>query len=100
MRRSFVLAAFVAAASLAAPQVASAQACTAATNMTTFAGYLSCAGSFEGNLTGSAADLTQDNTLFGGGFTYLGKSDDAASGPFVSNPGGTTGTLTFDTPLI
>ncbi|MCC7051892.1 MAG: PEP-CTERM sorting domain-containing protein [Gemmatimonadaceae bacterium] len=75
----------------------SAPVCTAATTMTAFSGYVACAGSFGGNLNGSASELTDLSTLFGGVWTYLGKSDDSAAGPFAGDPAGTTsGTITFD----
>ena len=67
---------------------------------TTTPSYLSCAGSFTGNLNGSASELTSLTTLFGGTWTYGGKSDDSGSGPFTSNPGGSSGTLTFDTAMF
>lgn len=60
----------------------------------------SCRGSFTGNINGNASETTYLQSQFGGSFTYLGKSDDAGSGPFTSNPTvSTNGTLTFDSPL-
>lgn len=59
----------------------------------------SCEGSFVGNINGSANELTDLGTLFTGTWTYSGKSDDATGGPFTGNPSGTSGTLTFDSPI-
>lgn len=69
---------------------------------TTFAelAATSCAGSFSGNLNGNASEAAYLDGQFSGTFTYAGKTDDAGSGPFTSNPGGSTsGTLTFDSPI-
>jgi PEP-CTERM motif len=84
----------------AVPALVSAQACSAATVMTASTGYVSCAGSFTGNLNGSAGELTQLSTLFGGAWTYAGKSDDAGNGPFTGNFATSSGTLTFDSPVF
>lgn len=88
------MAAFVASSAFVA--VAQAEDCN---DTTTSPGYLSCAGSFSGNINGNASELTDLAGLFGGTWSYGGKSDDAGHGPFVSNPGGPSGTLTFDTPV-
>jgi hypothetical protein len=64
---------------------------------TTTPAYIACVGSFTGNINGSASELTDLSTAFGGVWTYSGKSDDAGSGPFSTSPTGGTGTLTFDT---
>jgi hypothetical protein len=82
-------------AALSAPAV-HAEDCTATT---TNPGYVSCAGSFTGNLNGSASEMLALATDFGGSWTYAGKSDDAGSGPFTSNPASPGGTLTFDDTL-
>lgn len=66
---------------------------------TTTPSYLSCAGSFSGNINGDPSETASLAGLFGGTWTYGGKSDDANNGPFTSNPGGTAGTLTFDAPV-
>lgn len=60
-----------------------------------------CAGSFAGNLNGSATELTQLASEFGfAPWSYSGKSDDPSNGPFTGNPKvNANGTLTFDTPL-
>jgi hypothetical protein len=76
--------------------VAQAEVCS---NTTTSAAYLGCAGSFTGNINGSASELVQLASSFGGSWSYLGKSDDASFGPFTGNPGTNTGTLTFDSPV-
>jgi hypothetical protein len=64
---------------------------------------LACSGAWEGN------DASQQDSLMGqleldfagllgdgASFAWLGKSDDAGSGPFVSNSTAPSGTLTFD----
>jgi hypothetical protein len=64
---------------------------------------LACSGAWEGN------DASQQTSLMGqleldfagllgdgASFAWLGKSDDAGSGPFVSNSTAPSGTLTFD----
>ena len=62
--------------------------------------YTACGGSFAGNNSNQTADvLAFISSTWGLTATDLGKSDDAGFGPFTSNPGGTTGTLTFDTPI-
>jgi hypothetical protein len=99
MRNALRTAALFAALSIV-PTVSNAQACTAATVMTSAGGYVSCAGSFTGNLNGSAGELSQLATLFGNSWTYLGKSDDTNGGPFTANFGTTSGTLTFDSPVF
>jgi hypothetical protein len=69
---------------------------------TTFSALSSsgCAGSFVGNINGSASEIADLAILFGTTFTYEGKSDDASFGPFTGNPTvGTGGTLTFDAPI-
>lgn len=78
---------------------ASAEICT----NTTFSALASsdCAGSFVGNINGSASEITFLNAEFGNMFTYAGKSDDAGNGPFTSNPEVSMGgTLTFDSPIL
>jgi hypothetical protein len=59
----------------------------------------SCAGSFEGNINGSAGELADLSTYFSGTWMYEGKSDDGGNGPFTDNPTSTSGTLTFDDPI-
>lgn len=93
--------------SIASAALASAFLCTPAMAencaSTTFTALASsaCAGSFVGNINGSASEVTFLNSTFGGGFTYTGKSDDAGNGPFTGNPMvSTLGTLTFDSPLF
>ena len=95
MKKFFLSTAAVAAITLA-PLTAQAQACGAASLMTAAVGYVSCQGSFPGNINGSAPELTQLASLFGGTWTWSGKSDDAGAGPFAGAPSGTSGTLTFD----
>lgn len=71
--------------------------CTAGT---TTPAYTSCSGAWAGNDKNQQTDvLAAITTLTGGTGTFLGASDDSGSGPFTSNPTGTTGTLTFDTPF-
>ena len=59
----------------------------------------SCAGSFVGNINGSAGELADLATYFSGTWVYEGKSDDGGNGPFTGNPTSTSGTLTFDDPI-
>jgi hypothetical protein len=66
------------------------------TDTVTTPSYLSCVGSFVGNLNGAAAELTALTSSFGGTWAYAGKSDDLGFGPFTGNPGTNAGTLTFD----
>ncbi len=68
--------------------------------MTLFAGYIKCAGPFGGNINGSASELTQLTSSFGGVWTWKGKSDDANAGPFAVGPNTSTGSgnISFDTP--
>ena len=79
-------------------------ACADALTMTASPFYLGCRGAFEGNINGSASELTQ-LTGFGGAWnvtwTWRGKSDDANDGPFTGDPPGSsaTGTIGFDAPL-
>jgi hypothetical protein len=68
----------------------------ACTDTVTSPSYLNCAGSFVGNLTGAAAELTALTGSFGGTWAYAGKSDDLNFGPFTGNPDTNAGTLTFD----
>ena len=60
-------------------------------------------GPVTGNDAGAkdkALPLLNDDDVFGDlDWTSLGKSDDGGNGPFTSNPGGTTGTLTLDNKL-
>lgn len=91
-----LLCAFAAASALASPALA--EDC----NNTTFSALAatSCLGSFSGNINGSQSELDFLQTSFGTEFTFLGKSDDALSGPFTSNPEvSQNGTLTFDAPM-
>jgi PEP-CTERM motif len=66
------------------------------TDTVTSPSYLSCVGSFAGNIDGSAAELSALAGAFGGTWAYAGKSDDLGFGPFTGNPGTNAGTLTFD----
>ena len=100
MKRSLLTAAIVA---LALPAIAGAQSlpdCSSAANMITpMPPYVSCAGAFGGNINGSAGELTQLTSLFGGVWTWSGQSGDTGFGPFSSAPSGNTGTLNFDVPI-
>jgi hypothetical protein len=95
--KTLLLSAFLATTSLPAL----AENCTD-TNWTLLADA-DCKGSFVGNINGDAAETTFLDATWGatagGSFDYLGKSDDAGNGPFTGNPSGTSGTLTFDTPI-
>lgn len=81
--------------------------CSAGTTFDAFSPTpVACSGAWEGNDANQQADLlAQLSTDFaayvgplGAEYTFLGKSDDAGSGPFTSNPdGATSGVLTFDT---
>lgn len=65
-------------------------------------GATACSGAWQGNDVAPEANLADTlaelANLSAGTWTYIGKSDDAGSGPFTSNPGGTSGTLTLDAP--
>ena len=97
----FLLAsAIVAAPALAAPVPSPAENCTD----TTFSSLAStsCSGSFNGNLNGSASEISYLNSFYAGSapFTFGGTSNDAGNGPFTSNPTvSTNGTLTFDSAI-
>ncbi len=87
------------AAGIAFATAAAAENC-ADTTFTTLASS-ACAGSFVGNINGSASEITFLNSRFGGTFSYVGSSDGANNGPFTSNPTVSTGgTLTFDSPIL
>ena len=77
-------------------------------------GYSRCSGptgpdsaGLGGLLTGSQSEMDDLTNIFGLNpavgtsipFTYVGKSSDANSGPFTSNPGAPAGMLTFDPTL-
>jgi hypothetical protein len=61
------------------------------------AGYVACQGPNAGNISPGQVDTA---TFAGyGTFNLVGKSDDAAAGPFTVDPGNVgSGTLSFDTP--
>ena len=67
------------------------------------AGYLTCQGPISSgplaNPNGGAGETAALTTLFGGTWTWQGKSDDASNGPFTSAPSGTSGTISFDNPV-
>lgn len=75
-----------------------APACSASITEPTWA---DCAGAFDGNNKNQQADvLAAILSEFGlAGAAYAGASDDAGGGPFAGNPGGASGTLTFDTAM-
>ena len=82
----------------AAPGACSAGSLTATfTNLST-ASYTACSGAWVGNVNQSSAAAASAQILgdFGLTASFFGKSDDAGNGPFTSNPGATSGTLTFD----
>jgi hypothetical protein len=63
-------------------------------------GALGCRGAYVGNDANQQADVLQVIQADAGvPYVWLGKSDDANNGPFTSNPGGTSGMLTFDSPI-
>jgi len=72
-----------------------APVCTATVSNPTWA---DCAGAFSGNDKNQQSDVLATILAdFGlAGALFQGASDDVGSGPFGSNPGGTTGSLTFD----
>ena len=108
-RRCAYAATALAAIALAAPASAALSAtglaCDASCVYAAFSPTpLACSGAWTGNDANQQADLlaqvaTDFESVVGAGATYtwLGKSDDAGSGPFASNPTTTGGTLTFDT---
>ncbi len=56
-----------------------------------------CIGSFVGGLDGSADEIALLKATWALDFTYLGRSDDADNGPFLSNPQvAFNGALEFD----
>jgi hypothetical protein len=56
-----------------------------------------CIGSFVGGLDGSADELALLKAQWSLDFSYLGRSDDAGNGPFLSNPQvAFNGSLAFD----
>ena len=58
-----------------------------------------CMGSFAGGLDGSADEIGLLKANWGGDFSYLGRSDEADSGPFATNPQvAFNGMLAFDQP--
>lgn len=64
------------------------------------AGYLDCVGAFSGNVMGDVGEASYLSGVWGGDWTWHGKSDDAGSGPFTAGYGGaTSGTLVFDAPI-
>lgn len=101
------LAALATVAALSVSEAAYAQPrpgnCTAATTMTSFAGYLDCRGAFSGNINGSASELIQLNGFGGawaGTWTWQGKSDDTGNGPFAGAPVTASTSINFDTPTV
>lgn len=63
--------------------------------------YTACGGSFAGNNSNQTSDvLSFISSTWGLTATDMGSSDTPVTfGPFTSNPTGTTGTLTFDSPI-
>lgn len=82
----------------AAPELCSAATLTATFANASTASYTACSGAWIGSLTPSTASAVSAQIFsdFGLLTSYVGKSDDSAHGPFTSNPGVTSGTLTFD----
>ena len=101
---TFSLTKTLAAGALAAAFAAPASALTATgvlcSDGTTSPSFVSCSGAWEGNNLGNAAKLAEVQAQiladFGSSYSLVGSSDGAGSGPFISNPGGSSGTLTFD----
>ena len=95
------------AAALLSPAVASAQTCSSS-DLSILSGYYIGCFQHAGNLWGGPAPTEQSQILavlngtapYSGGATWTTTnawySDAAGSGVFTSNPGGTSGTLTFD----
>jgi hypothetical protein len=75
-----------------------APACSASISNPTWS---DCAGAFSGNDKNQQADvLATILTQFGlAGVSFQGASDDVGNGPFTSNPGGLSGTLSFDSSI-
>jgi hypothetical protein len=92
---AFLALALIAPSRTHAQLVSTTPACTASGALATF-GAQSCFGAFVGNNKNQQADVLAQLAAFGGTWSALGSSDDASFGPFTSNPGGTSGTLTFD----
>jgi PEP-CTERM motif len=77
-----------------------AVSCSDSVATTGNAGYLDCRGPIGGNVNGNAGEATFLSGVWGGNWTWQGKSDDASFGPFSSdNDGNTSGTLTFDSAI-
>lgn len=88
------------ATSWAAPRPAPTVSCADSVATTGNAGYLDCVGAFSGNVMGDAGEAAYLSGIWGGDWTWQGKSDDAGSGPFAGGSDGmTSGTLVFDTPI-
>lgn len=88
------------ATSWAAPRTAPTVNCADSAATIGNAGYLDCVGAFSGNVMGDASEADHLTSVWGGDWTWLGKSDDAGSGPFVAGYDGViSGTLVFDAPI-
>ena len=95
MRKSLCTATAIMTLAASTPALATAVSCgnTAFSGLTASA----CLGSFAGNINGSESELAVLAAQWNETFTYAGKSDDSAAGPFTSSPSGQQGvTLTFD----
>lgn len=88
------------ATSWAAPRTPPTVSCADSAATVGNAGYVDCAGAFGGNVMGDASEAGYLTSVWGGDWTWLGKSDDAGSGPFAAGYDGvTSGTLVFDAPI-
>lgn len=96
------LALAVAAFAVSAPAYAALSPATPPTcaNTDVSPNSFACSGAWAGNDANQQADvLAELNSLLPDTWTFVGKSDDANNGPFTGNPGTTSGTLTFDSPI-
>ena len=91
------LLALVASASSAATQPVLTEVCSHTT--LSILPTPACVGSFQGSLTGSAAELALLSSTWGDTWVSKGRSDEPDFGPFTGNPGvAFNGTLGFDVP--
>lgn len=100
IRRSLLALSAFAVTAFATPRVASAGSymdtpCAAATVMTSFASYVSCAGSYY-NHAGVGAALAE---LDASTYVYAGSTFDLGAGPFASAPSGSSGLLALTEPI-
>lgn len=91
------------AAVFAAPAAALTSTGLACGDGSTSPSFVACSGAWEGNNLGNADRLAEVQAQmladFGSTYRLIGSSDGAGSGPFTSSPGGSSGTLSFDSPV-